>query len=201
MNKLLAEFTGTFLFCSVALLTGNPLSAGLALAALVYALAYLSGGHFNPAVSIAVWLRGQMDKSEMLKYVAVQAGGGLAASLLWVMLSDASVPVHSPQIPASFRAFLGETCFTFFIAFAYLHVRTARQQLGNVHYGAVVGMAHAAGSAAIFRLSAGACNPALGLALVLSGWVSPAMIVVYLLSGLIGGAAAAVAYRLLNPND
>lgn len=201
MNKLFAEFTGTFFFCSVALLSGSPLSAGLALAVLVYSLAYISGGHFNPAVSIAVWLRGQMDRTEMLKYLGVQFGGGVAAFLLYKILSGASITVQGLEVPAFFRAFLAETCFTFFIAFAYLHVRTARQQAGNVHYGAVIGLAHAAGAGAIYRISAGACNPALGLAYVISGWVSPTMILVYLGAGLIGGAGAAVAYRILNPND
>ena len=67
MNKLLAEFLGTFFFCAVALLSASPLAAAGALAGLGYALGYVSGGHFNPAVSLAVWMRGKMDGGEMLR--------------------------------------------------------------------------------------------------------------------------------------
>ena len=91
--------------------------------------------------------------------------------------------------------------YIFLVAFTFLHVRTARQQLGNAYFGAAVGLAHYAGASSIARISAGACNPALGLAFVLAGLVPGWMILIYLLAGLIGGGAASVFYRMLNPND
>ena len=200
MQKLLAEFLGTFFFCAVALLSGNPLAAGCALAVLVYALGYLSGGHFNPAVSVAVWLRGQIDRGEMLRYAAVQAAGAVAAFLLYQVLVGGVGPGLRGDAPG-FRVFLGETFFTFLTAFTFLHVRTARQQLGNAWFGAALGMSHYAGASALGRLTIGACNPALGLAFALAGYVPGWMILIYLTAGVIAGAAAAVVYRLLNPND
>lgn len=200
MTKLPAEFLGTFFFCAVALQSRSPLAAAFALTVLVYALGYLSGGHFNPAVSVAVWLRGQLEKGEMLRYAAAQAMGAVGAFLLYKLLANPGDTVEKLQVPA-FRALLGETVFTFLVAFTFLHVRTARQQLGNAYFGASLGLAHYAGASSIGRLSAGACNPALGLAFVLAGHVPSWMILIYLPAGLIGGAAAAVTYRILNPND
>lgn len=200
MNKLLAEFLGTFFFCAVALLSGNPLAAAGTLAVTVYALGYVSGGHFNPAVSLAVWLRGQLDKGEMLRFWGAQAAGAVTAFLIYKLLGSSHDVIRKLETPA-FRALLGETGFTFLVAFTFLHVRTARQQLGNAYFGAAVGLAHYAGASSIARLSAGACNPALGLAFVLAGLVPGWMILIYLLAGLIGGGAASVFYRMLNPND
>ncbi len=200
MNKLLAEFLGTFGFCAVALLSGSPLAAAAALAGAVYALGYISGGHFNPAVSVAVWLRGQLDKWEMLRYAAAQMLGAVAAFLLFRILAGGAVTVANTGGPW-FPVFFGETFFMGFTAFVFLHVRTARQQLGNTWFGGAVGMSHYAGASALSRFSAGACNPALGFAFALAGQVPAWMIPVYLLAGVLAGAAAAVAYRILNPND
>lgn len=200
MQKLLAEFLGTFFFCAVALLSGNPLAAGCALAVLVYALGYLSGGHFNPAVSVAVWLRGQIDRGEMLRYTAAQAAAAAGAFLLFKILAGGVEPLLKASAPG-FRVLLGETFFTFLTAFTFLHVRTARQQSGNAWFGAALGMSHYAGASALGRLTIGACNPALGLAFVMAGHVPGWMILIYLTAGMIAGAAAAVVYRLLNPND
>ena len=199
MNKLLAEFLGTFFFCAAALLSGNPLAAAGALAALSYALGYVSGGHFNPAVSVAVWMRGQIDRGEMFRYLAAQAVGGITGFLLYKLLAGSSP--SQPWEGAVLRTFMGESCFTFLVAFTFLHVRTARQQLGNAYSGAAIGLAHYAGASALSRVSAGACNPALGLAFALAGYVPAWMIIVYVFTGLLGGVAAAIAYRLLNPND
>ncbi len=200
MNKLVAEFLGTFFFCAVALLSGEALAAAAALAGMGYALGYVSGGHFNPAVSVAMWVRGQLDRGEMGRYVGAQLGGAVGAFLLYQVLGS---PLRGAgELPGPwFRAFLGETCFTFFAAFTYLHVRTARQQLGNGYFAAAQGLVHFAGARAMGHLSGGACNPALGLALVLGGRVPAGLLLGYVLAGLLGGVAAAVGYRLLNPND
>lgn len=199
MNKLLAECLGTLFFCAVALLSGNPLPAALTLTVMTYALGYLSGGHFNPAVSVAVWMRGQIDRGEMLRYTAAQTVGAILGYLVYKLLGVNTLAISGEG--AAWRLFFGETCFTFLVAFTFLHVRTARQQLGNAYFGAAIGLAHFAGASALSRIAAGACNPALGLAFVLAGYVPTWMVLVYITSGLLAGAAASVVYRVLNPND
>lgn len=199
MHKLLAEFTGTLFFCTVALLAGNPLAAAGALAVLTYALGYVSGGHFNPAVSLAVWLRGQLDRADFLRYCAAQAAGAIAAVLLHRIFIQ--VPGITRLDPGLVLSISGETLFTFLAAFTFLHVRTARQQLGNQFYGLAAGLAWLAGNSSIARFSGGACNPALGLAMAGSGLVPAWMIAVYVTAGIVAGTAASIVYRLMNPND
>lgn len=200
MHKLLAEFIGTLFFCTVALLAGNPLAAAGVLAVLTYSLGYVSGGHFNPAVSLAVWLRGQLDRADFLRYCAAQAAGAIAAVLLHrIFIQDPGM--IRPAEPGFVLSFSGETLFTFLAAFTFLHVRTARQQLGNQFYGLAAGLAWLAGNSAIARFSGGACNPALGLALAGAGLVPAWMIAVYVTAGIVAGAAASIVYRLMNPND
>ena len=99
------------------------------------------------------------------------------------------------------RALVGEGLFTFMMAFVYLHVRTARQVLGNTWFGFAMGWAHFGGATALLAISGGACNPALGLAFALTGHVPAWMVLVYVVAGVGGGALASVMYRLLNPND
>jgi len=200
MNKLPAEFLGTFFFCLVALLSHSAMATAGALAALVYGLNYVSGGHFNPAVSLAVWLRGQLDRQEMLRYAGVQMVAGLLAALTARFLAGHALTAYTIDFPW-FRALAGETVFTFLVAFTFLHVRTARQVAGNTWFGAAIGLAWLAGNSALGGLSGGACNPALGFAYACAAHAPPWMILVYLSAGLAGGAAAAVTYRLLNPND
>lgn len=201
MKPLPAEFLGTFFFCLVALMAGTGLAAALALIAAMTALGYLSGGHFNPAISMAVWLRGQMEATTALRYAASQTAGALLAVGLHHLLADPAGPRAAAIRPILLRITAGEVLFTMAVAFVFLHVRTARQQPHSSMTAAAVGATHFAGSAALASLGAGACNPTLGLAWVLAGQVPPVFLFAYLLAAGLGGGGAIILYRLLNPDD
>ena len=79
MIKFLVEFIGTFLFLSVILNTGKAIPIGLALAASIYFGGAVSGGHFNPAVTLMMTLKGSLKSDELIKYWAAQFLGGCAA--------------------------------------------------------------------------------------------------------------------------
>lgn len=79
MNKYLVEFLGTVFFLYVILATGNPLAIGAALAIAIMVGGKISGGHFNPAVSVMMVRAGKLPMSELLPYVVAQVVGGLAA--------------------------------------------------------------------------------------------------------------------------
>lgn len=211
MNKLAAEFIGTLFLCSIALLSRNPLAIGFTLAALMYGLGYISGGHFNPAISLAVWLRGKMGREEMLRYMAAQLAGGLAACAVFKLLQPgpanpwAGVPSDiSGLLPVSTLSttavLAGEFGFTFLLVSTFLHVTTASQQSGNAFFGAATGICVFAGTKAMGS-SAGAFNPVLGLDLVMVGGQQFWMIPVYGITGAAAAAAAATVFRLLNPHD
>ena len=78
-NKLLAEFLGTMFFLYVILATGDDIAIGLALIVVILVAGKLSGGHFNPAVSVMLAMSGKFAMKDLAPYVLAQIGGGLAA--------------------------------------------------------------------------------------------------------------------------
>lgn len=83
MNNYLVEFLGTLFFLYVILATGNALAIGAALALAVLVGGPISGGMFNPAVSVMMVAAGKLPKNELMPYVLAQLAGGLAALELY----------------------------------------------------------------------------------------------------------------------
>nr|QDY51738.1 major intrinsic protein [Mimiviridae sp. ChoanoV1] len=79
LKKIATEFIGTFIFLSVILTTGEAFAIGLALAVAIYFGAGVSGGHFNPAVSVMMYLKKAINDKELLMYIISQVLGGIAA--------------------------------------------------------------------------------------------------------------------------
>ena len=79
MYKYLVEFLGTIFFVYVILATGNPLAIGAALALAILLTANVSGGMFNPALTIALSSAGKIPTSEIVPFVVAQIFGGLVA--------------------------------------------------------------------------------------------------------------------------
>ena len=79
MNKYLIEFLGTMLLMFVILATGNYLAIGAALAIAVFLGGAISGGAFNPAVTISLYAAGKLSKNDIIPYIIVEILGGLAA--------------------------------------------------------------------------------------------------------------------------
>jgi aquaporin Z len=83
MNKYLVEFLGTLFFLYVIIATNNALAIGLALTLVILLGGSISGGHFNPAVSVMMASAGKLPTHELLPYVLAQIGGGLTALELY----------------------------------------------------------------------------------------------------------------------
>jgi aquaporin Z len=79
MYKYLAEFAGTLFFVYIILATGNPLAIGAALALVILITSSISGGHINPAVTIAMASNGAIETTEIIPYILSQVFGGLVA--------------------------------------------------------------------------------------------------------------------------
>ena len=79
MYNYLVEFIGTLFFVYVILATGNPLAIGVALSLIIIVASKSSGGHINPAVSIAMASAGKLNINELLPYIIAQVLGGLTA--------------------------------------------------------------------------------------------------------------------------
>jgi aquaporin Z len=86
LKKLLVEFSGTLLFLYVFISTGNPLAIGAVLYVVILAGGKISGGHYNPAISIMMSMAGKLPYSELLFYIAAQVLGGLAAYQIYKLM-------------------------------------------------------------------------------------------------------------------
>ena len=208
INKYLAEFVGTFFLvltigCTV--LAGGgvipPLAIGSALMVMIYAAGHLSGAHFNPAVTIAVWLRGRCPASDIVPYIASQVLGASAAAATVRFLrpaAAAAVQAMNPDVP---RALTAEFLFTFALAYVVLNTATAKGTAGNPFYGAAIGMTVMAGAFAVGPISGGAFNPAVAIGASTMGLVSGSSIWIHIVADLAGAAVAARAFKFINPND
>jgi aquaporin Z len=86
MNKYIVEFLGTLFLVFVIFATGNYLAIGAALAVAVVLGGAISGGAFNPAVTIALMQAGRLPRSDLVPYILAQIAGGLAGLQLYKMV-------------------------------------------------------------------------------------------------------------------
>ncbi len=207
MPRYVAEFIGTFflvLVIGATVMSGHPgviapLAIGATLMVMVYAGGHVSGGHFNPAVTLAVWLRGRTPTSDVAPYLFAQVAGAAAAAFAALYLRPgASVVTMSIDVP---RALTAEFLFTFALAYVVLNAATARGTAGNSFYGLAIGFTVLAGAFAVGDISGGAFNPAVAVGVSAMGLSSWANLWVYLAAELAGGALAAVVFKMLNPDD
>lgn len=214
MKKLLTEFIGTFFLVftiGTSVASGSslaPLAIGTALMVMVYAGGHISGAHYNPAVSFAVWLRGRIGSMEMIQYWIAQLLGGIIGAITSHVITgmDEST-VMMPQAGIAFAMpVLAELLGTFALAFVVLNVATSKNTAGNSYFGLAIGFTVMAMAVAVGGISGGAFNPAVGLGRALadtfvgsgnslgSSWI-------YIVGPLLGGGFAGLIFNYLNPND
>jgi aquaporin Z len=207
MNKYVTEFVGTFFLvltigCTVILGGAGvipPLAIGAALMVMVYAGGHVSGAHYNPAVTLAVWIRGRCAAKDVLPYWLFQiAGAALAARTVQFLGHQPAVSAMQVHLGP---ALLAEFVFTFALAYVVLNVATAKATAGNSYFGLAIGMTVMAGAFAVGGISGGAFNPAVAFGLCVLGLAPWASLWLYLVATLGGGAAAAAVFRWVNPTD
>jgi aquaporin Z len=211
MNKYLTEFVGTFflvLTIGLAVLGGTPmapLAIGASLMVMVYMGGHVSGGHYNPAVTLAVVLRGKLHPREIVPYMVAQVVGALSASaVVYVVLGRTFAPAPGDGA-STVGALLIEILYTTALCLVVLHSATAPQTTGNSFYGLAIGFTVTAGAFAGGPISGGAFNPAVGtgpiLAAAVLGGGSVANLWLYLVGPFAGGVLAAGLYRVQLPSQ
>jgi len=207
MRRYATEFVGTFflVFTVCAAVLGRaplaPLAIGAVLAAMVFAGGHISGGHYNPAVSVAAFVRGRLGLVDLAGYIGAQLVGGVLAALAARYVVPGHVDRLSITGSAVPRAFLVELLFTFALAYVVLNVATSKDHANNSFYGLAIGFTVLAGAVAVGGISGGAFNPAVGIGVLVAGIASANLLWIYLVATLAGGALAGVVFRLLNPGD
>jgi aquaporin Z len=207
MNRYLTEFIGTFFLvltigCTV--IPGAPgvippLAIGSALMVMVFAGGHVSGGHYNPAVTLGVWMRGRCATADIVPYWATQVIAALVASVTAKFLVGS--PSTAALIPAVGPALVAEFLFTFALVYVVLNTATARGTSGNSFFGLAIGFTVMTGAFAVGGVSGGAFNPAVAVGLGVMGLVSAPSIWIHIVADLLGGAAAALVFKTINPED
>lgn len=206
MRVYLTEAIGTFFLVLTVCLTVvqgvalAPLAIGCSLMIMVYMGGHISGGHYNPAVSLAAMMRGALPSAQLVPYWISQLVGATAAA--WTsqfILGSGFTPAPGAGV-LTMPALLVELLFTFALCLVVLNVATAKKTEGNSYYGLAIGFTVVVAAFAGGGVSGGAFNPAVGTGPTLinallggGGWSS---LWLYWVGPLAGGALAAIVFRL-----
>ncbi len=208
MKKYLVEFIGTFFLVLTVGMTVigpgaadqlAPLAIGSALMIMVYAGGHVSGGHYNPAVTVAVWLRGRCPQADVPGYIGSQLVAGIVAA--FVVLGLKGDPSVSSQDLHVLPALIAELIGTFALAYVVLNVATAKSTTGNSYYGLAIGFTVMTMAFALGPVSGGAFNPAVAVGITVMKLAKVSNLWIYLVANLGAGALAAYAFRFINPDD
>jgi aquaporin Z len=209
MNKYLTEFIGTFFLvltvgCTV--IAGGsgvipPLAIGSALMVMIFAGGHISGGHFNPAVTLGVWLRGRCETRDVLPYMIAQIVGAFIAALAVKALKGGAVAGVTALAAPVGPVLLGEFLFTFALVYVVLNVATSKDTAGNSFYGLAIGFTVLVGAFAVGDITGGAFNPAVTIGAAALGLLAGANLWAYFVAQLVGGAVAAAIFKVSNPDD
>jgi aquaporin Z len=207
MRKYLVEFIGTFFLVLTVVLSVDQqqelaaLAIGSVLMVMVYAGGHISGGHYNPGVSLAAFVRGRLSRLNLLPYWAAQLAGALAAALVGMYLFDYNGPALSLSGGDIVKALVVEFLFAFALCYVVLNVATSRDHPNNSFYGLAIGFTVLAGAVAVGAISGAAFNSAVALGATVAGLLEWSSIWIYVLANLAAGVVAGVVFKFVNAND
>ena len=201
MKNYITEFIGTFFLVLTIGLTGDPLAIGVMLMVMVYMGGHISGAHYNPAVSIAMILRGLLTTKEAINYILSQLAGAFLAAIFVQWVGGAVMEVGPSNTASVLQILSVEAIFTFALVLVILNVATNPKTEGNSYYGLAIGFTVMAGAFAGGGISGGAYNPAVGTGPILIDVImgdgnTVSNLWYYLVGPIVGAMAAAYVYKL-----
>lgn len=206
MSKYLTEFLGTgFLVLIIALaVTQNvalaPVAIGIGLMCLVYMGGHISGAHYNPAVTLALTLKGASPAKQFVPYVVMQCLGALAGAGLAQWLAPGKCAPGPVGDHTTSQVFIGEVVFTFLLALTVIQVATHKATKGNSYYGFAIGGVVLVGAFVIGPVTSAVMNPAVAIGTLvvdrLAGGTGISALWIYLVATLLGGVLAAGVARV-----
>jgi aquaporin Z len=211
MMKYLVEFIGTFFLVATIGFTvlepGGakemaPLAIGSILMVMIFAGGHVSGGHYNPAVTLAVYLRGKCPLADVVPYWLAQVlGACLAAAVVLFMKGNPPASPAAPDMIKIIQALLAEFLYTFALCYVVLNVATAKGTANNSFYGLAIGFTVLAGAYAVGPISGGAFNPAVAVGITIMKLSPLASIWIFLVANFAAAVCAALAFKAINPDD
>jgi aquaporin Z len=209
--KYAVEAIGTFLLVftvGAAVRSASPLAPlgiGAVLMVMVYAGGHLSGGHYNPAVTLAVLVRRRISLRDAAAYWIAQVGAGLLAAVAVRDIVDPARAGTTAMLTLTGHtlgaAFVAEFLFTFALCYVVLNVATSKSHPDNSFYGLAIGFTVVAGAVAVGAISGAAFNPAVTLGAAVMDMFAWPTLWVYLVAQVLAGIAAGVTFLVMNPDD
>jgi len=206
MNKYIAEFIGTFFWSLTLVLAANngaanmaPLAVGAALMVMVYAGSHISGGHYNPATTLALLMRNRVDRGDAIYYIVAQVLAALVAAMIAVFLLNCQGnvgirPVQHDLLCCVLAEFLG----TFALVYVVLNVSHAEgHNTERSLQGLAIGFTLIAMMYGLGGISGGAFNPAVAMSMMVADMADWSEWWIYLIGSVFGGAAAATVFAAL----
>ena len=201
-QKLTTEFIGTF-FLSLTICTAAvygsagdyaPFGIAATLMVMIYAGGYISGAHYNPAVTVSIYLRGACEKDEVLPYIASQVIAAISSAIVVesLLFPDALSP---EMADLGTDAVVAELLFTFALAYVILNVATTESTSGNGYYGAAIALVVLAGAITVGSISLASFNPAVTSALIVSGKLALADSWMHFVPQFVGAIMATYVYK------
>lgn len=208
LKKCFVEFFGTFFLCFTILccilLPVNPvlvpIAIGLVLAVLVYAGGPISGGHYNPAVSLAIFLIGRMGTKKTTLYCIFQMFGAIYAALMAFLLSPAFVTVTANNF-AKIPLIVGEIVFTTLLIYTVIFTAVSKRIQGNQYFGIAIGTSVMVGVAAIGSIALAALNPAVAFTVGIMGIATWKTVAITIVANIAASFIACSLFKLLSLDD
>jgi aquaporin Z len=212
IKKYLVEFIGTFFLVTTFSLTNGsflaPVAVGTVFAALIYMGYAISGAHYNPATTLAMLILKKISIKDSAAYILIQFFAGCAGAFCYFLIWGRNMGIPRPNMEINIlKPLFIETIFTFILVLVILFASSHRNA-GNNFYGLAAGLTLISIGIADSNISGGAFNPAIGLGPMAVdklfgtcscnpfeyGWI-------YLTGPFIGGIVAAVAFKIINPDE
>lgn len=212
LEAYVSEFVGTFflvLTVGFNVLQNTalaPISIGSILMSMIFATGKVSGGHFNPAVTLGVYLRGKIDGNSAFGYVLVQMAGGLVAGLTYFSMLGATFSLGPGVGYGAAAVLIVEVIFTAALVFVVLSVATTVQDDGNWYYGLAIGFTVMAAAFAIGPISGCSLNPAVTFGVMFSnlfhtGYLKVSLLLIYTFAPLLGSLLAVGFFQVIREQE
>lgn len=215
MKKYIVEFIGTFFLVLTIVTVVNsitdtnqlglvaPIAIGSALMVMIFAGGHISGAHFNPAVTLGVFMRGKCDAGDVPGYIIAQILGGVIAAVLGAsLLGKGELMGGGAMPPDSVAAFVAEFLGTFALVWVVLQTATTNSTSGNSYYGLAIGFTVTAMAYALGGFGTGGCfNPAVAIGAAMNGLAGWGTAFLALGANFVGGAVAALMFKAVYSGD
>jgi len=214
VSKLLSEFLGTYMLVltvGLNVIGGSKapvFSIAASLTCMIYALGDVSGAHFNPAVTAAIFFSGRAPDLTHWKagsYMFIQVAGGISAAFTYAIIRNLNTFPLGPGDGFNWLSVaVAEFVFTFVLAYVVLSVAVSQTTKASHLFGLAIGSCVTVGGCAIGGISGGSLNPAVSFGIAAAETINHGFFykaVVYSAIELAGGAAAAGVFKITHDVD